>query len=956
MKLVVVLLAFAGAASFTGAVDAPGLDRAGIATDHANAAKPHRVSPRIGIRVVSRSRNAVAKSGRLVLRIRSSKTLQVRIRVRHAGSFRHFRAKRFRLRAGVARKFAVRLTASGKRRFARCGRKWIGIRARGRNRRALVKVRVSRRLAEASRACRRTGPTGPVGPTEPTGPTGPTQPTGPTGPTEPTGPTGPTSPTGPTGPTEPTGPTGPTEPTGPTDETVAVPLENPDRCDFLDNSVCLQPFPNDYFTVDADTPTGRKLDIQRESAPANTLGVHVDTTDINRGDGFSPGNLITIKVPGLETPAAFENSGLVPITDLHRYDDPEQAAIVIDAATGERQPIWAELDSNPTTVDPTDDSPGGVNTDPDNTGPVNLIIRPARNFEYGHRYIVALRNLRDADDQPIEAPIGFRVYRDGLPTEQEAVESRRPHMESIIDDLVEKAGVDRPSLYTAWDFTVASQQSVTGRALEMRDDAFESLGDTDLADRVIQGDSPNVVITGTCDAEPLLPIQLGCEVDTGDIPGLPVLAPPSQPDGSQVIRYVDGVLTGIPCYLDLPLCIPGSKFAFNSEDEITPIPGNTMNVPFRCAIPRSTQPGAINNSPVSPATPGIYGHGLLGSLDQINAANSTANAGNSIWCATNWDGFSSYDIPTVLTALTDMSNFNKLADRMQQGLVNFMMLGRAMLHPEGLASKSAFKLDTDNNPLTDNSVSVIDTSGFPNNRLKYLGISQGGIMGGALIALTPDADRGVLDVPGMNYSTLLRRSVDSDNYFKLPLVGLYANYTDKSELPVLLSLVQLLWDRGEANGYALNMTDDPLPNTPPHDVLMRVAFGDHQVSNAAAEVEARTIGAGVYSPGLHPGRHWDSDPFMGIPKIGDFPFSGGSLMVYYDGGPVGYDGTKGPGTATPPTQNVPPRTEWGYGGDPHSYPRASADAITQGVSFLDTGAIPACSTGGYCYANGWTGP
>ena len=45
-------------------------------------------------------------------------------------------------------------------------------------------------------------------------------------------------------------------------------------------------------------------------------------------------------------------------------------------------------------------------------------------------------------------------------------------------------------------------------------------------------------------------------------------------------------------------------------------------------------------------------------------------------------------------------------------------------------------------------------------RLFYDGNSQGGIIGGALIAVEPDLDRGVLGVPGMNYSTLLTRSTD----------------------------------------------------------------------------------------------------------------------------------------------------------------------------------------------------
>ena len=49
-------------------------------------------------------------------------------------------------------------------------------------------------------------------------------------------------------------------------------------------------------------------------------------------------------------------------------------------------------------------------------------------------------------------------------------------------------------------------------------------------------------------------------------------------------------------------------------------------------------------------------------------------------------------------------------------------------------------------------------------RLFYDGNSQGGILSGGLTALTPDFQRAVHGVPGMNYSTLLRRSVDFDLY------------------------------------------------------------------------------------------------------------------------------------------------------------------------------------------------
>ena len=43
-----------------------------------------------------------------------------------------------------------------------------------------------------------------------------------------------------------------------------------------------------------------------------------------------------------------------------------------------------------------------------------LIIRPARNLEEGERYIVALRNLRNARGKEIKAGRGFRIYRDRI--------------------------------------------------------------------------------------------------------------------------------------------------------------------------------------------------------------------------------------------------------------------------------------------------------------------------------------------------------------------------------------------------------------------------------------------------------------------------------------------------------------------------------------------------------------
>ncbi len=159
-------------------------------------------------------------------------------------------------------------------------------------------------------------------------------------------------------------------------------------------------------------------------------------------------------------------------------------------------------------------------------------------------------------------------------------------------------------------------------------------------------------------------------------------------------------------------------------------------------------------------------------------------------------------------------------------------------------------------------------------------------MGGSLTALSPDFTKAVLGVPGMNYSTLLNRSVDWEGEFIDPAnpdIPAYASfnynaYPDKVEQQLVFAMLQMLWDRGEANGYAHHMTDDPYPNTPPHQVLLEAAFGDYQVTNHSAEVEARTIGANFLQTALAPGRHWERDVATadGTVPFGLTPFARGT--------------------------------------------------------------------------------
>ena len=132
---------------------------------------------------------------------------------------------------------------------------------------------------------------------------------------------------------------------------------------------------------------------------------------------------------------------------------------------------------------------------------------------------------------------------------------------------------------------------------------------------------------------------------------------------------------------------------------------------------------------------------------------------------------------------------------------------------------------------------------------------------------------------------------------------------------------------------------------------MHVAFGDHQVSDTTAEVEARTIGARAYTPAVLPGRSpWPR--FQMIPSIGSFPF-GGSAIVMWDTGPVRTVEQRRRG----PIRRPRPTRRNRSGADPHDNPRSTPSARVQKSEFLKVGGAVVDVCGGRpCFAAPYTGP
>jgi hypothetical protein len=680
----------------------------------------------------------------------------------------------------------------------------------------------------------------------------------------------------------------PTNPTG-CDRTM---LE--DRTAGADGSACMLPFPNDLFTTGVGP--ARRLNLPLAGMPKDAAGKPVNPLPYAASDGFSPGSLIVAHVPGLDNPAALAKTGAVSITDMAKYADPSAPIVLIDVQTGKRWPIWVEIDVNPLGPVPNtmavSDETGQDNPlpapRPTNTANVNVLIHPSKNLTNGHRYVVGMRYLRDRDGNVLPATAAFKSYRDGAPQipNPNAPESRRAHFDRDIFPVLSEAGFARGELYQAWDFSVASATNIAGRLLHMRDDAFHQLGDDNLADRKVEGRAPTFTVDTVTD---------------------------STNPADEVRRTVQGSFT-VPCYINTPNCAPGGSFAYapTDTDQTTPLqlPGNVSTAKFTCKVPRRV----FDSTTLQKVRPSLYGHGLFGGQSEVGQGqvSDMVQEHGFMYCATDWEGMATIDISAAAQADADMDRFPALTDHVQQGELNFLYLARLMIHPQGFSSNPAFQVSKGGAPAT----SYIDTT-----RAYYDGNSQGGIYGGTVLAVAPDIDRGVLGVPGINYSTLLTRSKD----FALYSVPLYTTYPSELERPLLLSVIQILWDRSDPNGYVNQVTDHPLPNTPPHQVMYQASFGDHQVANVTADTAARSAGAAVDPQPLEPGRSPDVTPVWGVPRIDSYPYQG-SAIVYFDSGPDVGNG----GTPAAPIVNTPPK----LGQDPHEFARRTACGRVMKNNFL----------------------
>jgi hypothetical protein len=603
-------------------------------------------------------------------------------------------------------------------------------------------------------------------------------------------------------------------------------------CDPLDPSLCMLPFPSSFFLREADTPTGYRVQFGETTLPINRDNVRMNPRYWNEKDGFS------ISGPLLTWFADLSLDGVVGHPNLADYAAPDAKVVLVDTVTGERVPVWAEIDQT-------------AEEDHERL----FMIYPAAPLEYNRRYVVGLRNLKTTGGASVQRSEAFLALRDGVETESYDIEGRRDEFESIVFPALASAGVPRAELDLAWDFVTVSRENSLGRMEKIRDEGLAAIGPS----------GPAYTVTGTT--------EFDCSA------------------GEKIAREVILEMT-VPLYMDVDR--PGAVLTRDAAG-LPFVNGETkerMIVRIPCSVAQDPKPSFVLQ----------YGHGLLGDYSEARTGwlSDMANRHGWIVVASSWTGMSTEDAPGIALAISeDPSNFITIPERSHQGFLNAMAALR--LARGALAQDPALHFSNSDGQ----SVSVIDP-----NQYGYYGNSQGGILGGAYLAMSPDLQRGVLGVPGAPYSLLLLRSHDFEPFFQI----FKAKFTDHRDIVAIIGLMQMVWDPAESVGWAYAMNRDVADGMLPKDVLLHAGILDSQVTTLGAHVMARAYGASTLAP--------ETRPVFGLTER-EPGFVGSAIVEWrYTNLPE------------EPIDNVPPPV-----GDSHECPRREPEGQAQIKDFLETGVV-----------------
>jgi hypothetical protein len=697
-------------------------------------------------------------------------------------------------------------------------------------------------------------------------------------------------------------PSGAPDPTSP-------PLLGTD-CDPLDPTYCGLPFPSNVYLSSLSTPpwsnpSGMSVTFGATTLPQLFGSQQIDPTPWTARDGFSTLQAAVAHFPNAVAVGTTPQSTLPDLDHIASSTDPANSpTVILETTSGNLMPHFSEID-----VQPKDSSTA------------TLLIRPQVRLKDQTRYIVAIRNVQDNNGNTFTPPPFFQALLDQYngksnPCAPAMAALRKSQYQDIFSKL-QAAGVDISSLQMAWDYTTSSSDSNTEDLVYMRDDALKNYPD-------------------------------GFKFNVYQVTVNPPSTGPWMDDDEVWIR-IDATMT-LPLYLNFSQ--PYSNSApdmipqINRGSDGKPLQNGEFDFPIVIHVPMSAQPSM---NPVAKSFGLVQnGHGLLGDRFEGSGAEGTPPPRNFLTHLGNvykyvtfgvyLMGFASDvditgmiaqdDTPLVEAGLSgDPKYILGLFQRQEQGQLNQVLAMRFMT--QNFAQLVA---DPKVSPTGLDAGIVDPTQAF------YRGDSQGGIMGGVVMALSPDISRGLLGETGMPYTFLLERSYDWSQ--ASPNFALLFNgpYQDGRAQQIVFGLFQMWWDTTEPTGYDAHITSNPLPcascaggMTPVKNVLVYDGIGDCQVTSYSAHIVARTVGAQQLSPVAR--------EIYGITDTTAITAPGSGIVEWSFGLP-----------AVPLTDMGPPVACCGDDNDPHDKISLLQPAYDQLDHFYRTGNIePYCMNICSCY-------
>ena len=486
----------------------------------------------------------------------------------------------------------------------------------------------------------------------------------------------------------------------------------------------------------------------------------------------------------------------------------------------------------------------------------DLIIRPLARLRGGGRYAVAIRNtVRAANGGPLPVPPAFAALRDGTSFNHPRFAALKARSAAVFAKLA-SAGVDKKDLVLAWDYVTASDQFLTQDLTTMTAAALPAMG----------ANGANLTFTTT----PQTPAAGIYKAYIGTFKS-PNFLTDDEKDDSIIHRDA----SGLPAMQGLR----DAHFAALIPDCVATQP-----------LPRPTI---------------IFGHGLFGSAESYLSDSFTQSLAEQycfVIVAGDFIGLTDKQVALAPLVINDMNRAPQISEKLGQSIIDFMALETATRGP--MSTSPDFEY---------NGQPVIDPA-----HTYYVGGSLGGIMGNTFMAYDPNITRGVLAVPGGNWSLLFERS----NAWHLLMGAAQGSYPELSYYQLNLAFLAMAMEPYDPITTASHVLANPLPGVPPKNILIWYSLGDCLVSNITTEMIARTMGIPVLSPSVK--MPWHLQEMSG-------PLA--NAVNVFDDHP----------TPLPPDTNVPPAVDNGT----HSGINRKAAALRLVQSFLlNNTIVPECLVGG----------